>query len=131
MIEPFGDIRDQEANFAKGHKDRIDQLQRIIGLADRVTSLKGAPGWQEFVDQVEGIRARFRRDMEQCGDKDSELRIFQGRCQALGSMLSIMKDAENNRKALAEQLKTHQDILDQHVRPDGKVMPIQPIGGQV
>ena len=129
-MDIFEDVRTQEADFIKTFKSKIDQLQRVIGLADRVISLRGAPGWQEFVDQVEGIRSRTRRDMEQCGDSNSEMRTLQGRCQALGSMLAIMKDAENNRKALAEQVKSHQDILNQHVRPDGKVVPIQSIGGQ-
>ncbi len=132
MTGPFEDVREQEQDFIRAQKDRIDQTQRAIGLPDRVTSLKGSPGWQEFVAQVEGIRSQTRRDMEKCpSDSGDKIRILQGRCQALGSMLSIMKTTENNRKALAVQLKEHQDILEKHVRPDGKVVPIQPIGGQV
>ncbi len=129
-MDIFDDVRTQEADFIKTFNSKIDELQRVIGLADRIISLRGAPGWQEFVDRVEEIRSRTRRDMEKCGDSNAEIRILQGRCQALGSMLSIMKDAENSRKALAVQVKSHQDLLKKHVRPDGKVMPIQSIGGQ-
>jgi chromosome segregation ATPase len=131
MTGPFEDIRKQEHEFTKRHKDRIVQLQQVIALTEKVSALKGAPGWLEFVGEVEALRTRERRAMEQCEANTDEIRTLQGRCQALGSMLAIMRDAESNRKALAAQMKDHQDILDAHVRSDGKVVPQSPIGGTI
>ncbi len=104
-------------------KGDVDRLQRVINTAQRIMVLKNAPGYQQFEKSIEDLRTHAQNEMVSCSESTDRLRILQGRCQAFGSILALMRKTEQNIESLAQQLEAAEAKAEQLIRPDGKVKP--------
>lgn len=122
----FQPIQEQEAEYISELRGKIRKLRGDMGLADRVLVLKNAPGFAEFLTAVRRKRDLIRRDMETCRGENSELRMLQGRTQALTSIIAIVSDTEKVKANLAKELDRLQELEKATVRQDDKrVRPAQ------
>jgi hypothetical protein len=124
--QPIGQAEEEIRKQAKGD---VDRLERVLNLGQRMLSLKNSPGFQQFEQAVEDIRRHAQNEMMGCGSDNNQLRILQGRCQAYGSILALMRNTEQNLSNLANQLESAKERVTQIVRPDGKVVPEPMVGG--
>jgi hypothetical protein len=127
--DQFPNVLEVEDRIRKEAKETVDRLERGINLAQRVLTLKSAPGFQQLVESIANLETHAKRQMvgaEQV--TDSELRILQGRCQAFGSILAIMRKAEQHVENLAQQLAHAKERAAKTIRPDGKVVPDTLVG---
>ena len=67
--------------------------------------------------------------MVACIASNEQLRILQGRCQAFGSILSLMRNAERNVQNLSQRLETIKSKGAANIREDGRVVPEPAVGG--
>lgn len=124
--QPVGEV---EERIRRDSEREIDRLERVIGTAQRIVMLKTAPGFQQFVDSVEGLRKHAETEMVGCTAGNEQLRILQGRCQGLGSILALMRNTEHNIANLAQQLEAAKQKAASTIRPDGRVVPETAAGG--
>jgi hypothetical protein len=120
-------VREQEERLTKQFTGEIDRLTRVINLGQRLLTIKNAAGYQQFEKAVEDLRQYAQTEMVGCKGDNDKLRILQGRCQAFGSILALMRRTEHNIESLSQQLEVVQANAEQVVRPDGKIKP-QTIG---
>ncbi len=115
--------KEQERQVIKRLDTEIGNMQGAIALAERMTALKRAPGWESFVKAIEDCRTYRRQELELAIGTDAEVRILQGRCRELGAILSLMNQTEKNTQVLASRLESLQAEKAAYVREDGKVQP--------
>lgn len=122
-VDNFWDEKAQERSAIRRMDAEINNIKSAVSMGEKILALKGNAGWQDFVQAVEDARAYRRQELELSSEKDSDLRIIQGRCRELGAILSLMTQTEENTKALAGRLKSLISERDRFVRPDGKLKP--------
>ncbi len=125
----FRPVKETEAEIGKDAAQEIDRLQRIINLGQRILVLRNAPGYQQFESSVKDLRKHAQNEMVGCTAGNEQLRILQGRCQGLGSILALMRNTEQNIESLAQQLEVAQHKAQAIIREDGKVVPEPAAGG--
>ncbi len=144
LLGPFlhgqSPIREQQQNsqwqptaeteelIRKDAAKEIDRLERVINLGQRILTLRTSPGFQQFESAVQDLRTHAQNEMVGCTAGNEQLRILQGRCQALSSILALMRNTEQNLGSLANQLEAAKAKAAAVIRPDGKVVP-EPFGG--
>jgi hypothetical protein len=126
----FRPVKDTEAEIRKASAKEIDRLERIINLGKRILVLRNAPGFQQFESSVHDLRTHAQNEMVGCTAGNEQLRILQGRCQGLGSILALMRNTEQNLESLAQQLEVAQHKAATVIREDGKVVP-EPAAGTI
>lgn len=124
----YPDQREEEKRIRESIQSRKDALEREINLGRASLAIQHAPGFKEFIHQVQGLSDRAKRDMVACTAADAHLRVLQGRCQAYGVILGLMRSTENGIENLSQQLEAVRHKAAQSIRPDGKVVP-EPLGG--
>jgi len=124
----FTPVGRQERERKDQLQKKIDQLERAIGLGQRMAVLKNAPGFQPFMQAVQDVLSHAQDEMVACMQGDSMLRILQGRCQAYRSILALMRRTEQNIQDLNEQLEAARRETSA-VLDDGKVVPDSLLGG--
>lgn len=122
-------IKETEAKIRKESQGEIDRLERVINLGKRMLSIKSSPGFQQFEAALKDLRTHSQNEMVGCTAANEQLRILQGRCQAFGSILALMRNTEQNLQSLAQQLETAQHKAASIIREDGKVVPEPAAGG--
>jgi hypothetical protein len=126
----FRPVKETEAEIRKASTQEIDRLERVIGLGQRILVLRNAPGFQQFESSVQDLRTHAQNEMVGCTAGNEQLRILQGRCQGLGSILALMRNTEQNLESLAQQLEVAQHKATTAIREDGKVVP-EPAAGTI
>ena len=121
--DDFWDEKAQERAVIHGLDMQINNLKGAVGLATKILALKGNAGWLEFVKAIEDCRAYRRQELELSNEADSDLRILQGRCRELGSIVALMTQTETNTEVLAGRLKGLVAERALYVKEDGKVKP--------
>lgn len=121
--DEFWDMEAQEKAAVGRIDTEINNLRSATTLAEKILSLKGNAGWQEFVKAIEDCRAHRRTELELSTGTDAELRILQGRCRELGAIVSLMTQTEKNTEVLAARLQHLEQERALYVREDGKVIP--------
>ena len=116
-------VRNTEERISKELNGEIDRITRVINLGQRLLVIKNAPGYQQFEQAVEDLRTYAQNEMVGCKGENDQLRILQGRCQAFGSILALMRRTEHNLESLSQQLEANQAKAEQIIKPDGKVKP--------
>lgn len=116
----FWNIKRQE-ELARNHfAEQKEAIGRAISLGKRMSSLKSAAGFKEFVEAVKDVTGYAEGLL--LGSKDPyETARFQGRVTALKDILSLMTDNERRLSELDKQLQVVQDQASAIFRPDGKV----------
>lgn len=125
-MRPMDDMwhaKEQERQAVVSLNTQIESNVRGQALAEKVFTLKASPGWEPYVKELEKMRAQLRVELELCNGTDTDFRILQGRCRALGGILALMRDCENTLKGLAEQLHLLEESKAKYVRADGKLLP--------
>ena len=122
-IDEIWDSKYQEREIIADIDARIRNAQSAIAVAQKIVALKFSPGWSSFEKAVEGLRESRRNELEMSMGRDSEMRIVQGRCLELGSVLALMRDTERNLQGLASNLEVLKKARSRHVTEDGKVKP--------
>jgi len=125
----FRPVKETEAEIRKASAKEIDRLERVINLGKRILVLRNASGFQQFESSVQDLRTHAQNEMVGCTAGNEQLRILQGRCQGLGSILALMRNTEQNLESLAQQLEVAQDKAMTVIREDGKVVPEPAAGG--
>jgi len=125
----FRPVKETETEIRKGAAKEIDRLERVINLGQRILVLRNAPGYQQFESSVRDLRTHAQNEMVGCTAGNEQLRILQGRCQGLGSILALMRNTEQNLESLAQQLEVAQHKAMTLIREDGKVVPEPAAGG--
>ena len=125
----FRPVQETEEKIRKGAAKEIDRLERVINLGKRILVLRNAPGFQQFESSVQDLRTHAQNEMVGCTAGNEQLRILQGRCQGLGSILALMRNTEQNIESLAQQLDVAQHKAQEIIREDGKVVPEPAAGG--
>ena len=125
----FRPVKETETEIRKGAVKEIDRLERVINLGKRILVLRNAPGFQQFESSVQDLRTHAQNEMVGCTAGNEQLRILQGRCQGLGSILALMRNTEQNIESLAQQLDVAQHKAQEIIREDGKVVPQPAAGG--
>lgn len=125
----FRPVKETEVEIRKGAAQEIDRLERVINLGQRILVLRNAPGYQQFESSVRDLRTHAQNEMVGCTAGNEQLRILQGRCQGLGSILALMRNTEQNLESLAQQLEVAQHKAQMLIREDGKVVPEPAAGG--
>jgi hypothetical protein len=120
-VDEFWDERAQERAVTTRLDAEINNLKGAIGLAEKILTLRGNSGWAEFVKAIEDCRVYRRQELELSQGSDADLRILQGRCRELGSIVSLMTQTESNTQALAGRLEGVQKERALFVKPGGKV----------
>lgn len=127
--DPFwAPVSEAEEKIKSEAKAKVDQLQRAINLAQRISSLKNAPGFQQFEAAIEDLRKHAQDQMVTCTGDHEQLRILQGRCQAYSSIMALMRRTETSIENLSQQLVAVESQVARSVRPDGKVVPEPQVG---
>jgi len=116
-------VAETEEKIRKQFSGEIDRLTRVINLGQRLLTIKNAPGYQQFEQAVEDLRQYAQTEMVGCKGDGDQLRILQGRCQAFGSILALMRRTEHNIESLSQQLEVVQAKAEQVIQPDGKMKP--------
>lgn len=127
--QQFPNVLKVEDSIRKQSREDIDRLERGINLAQRILTLKSAPGFQQLVDSISNLEEHAKRQMVANDTSNSDLRTLQGRCQAFGSILAVMRKAEQHVENLAQQLEHAKERAAKTIRPDGKVVPETLVGG--
>lgn len=122
-------VTETEKQVRQSAAKEIDRLERVINLAQRMLSIKAAPGFQQFEQSVEDLRTHAQNEMVGCTRGNEQLRILQGRCQALSSILALMRNTEHKIESLAQQLVAAKEKTATLIRPDGRVAPQPAVGG--
>lgn len=125
----FRPVGETEAQVQKETAREIDRLKRIINTGQRMLVLRNAPGFQQFESSIRDLRTHAQNEMVGCTAGNEQLRILQGRCQGLGSILALMRNMEQNLESLAQQLEVAQHKASTIIREDGKVVPEPMAGG--
>ena len=121
-------VAEHEDEIRQRTKGEIDRIERAYALGQRTLVLKGSPGFDPFVQAIEDLRTHAKNQMVDCTAGNEQLRILQGRCQAFGSILALMRNTERNLQTLAQQLEAAKQKAAVAIRPDGRVVP-EPVGG--
>ncbi len=122
-------VKDTEERVRKESAAEIDRLERIINLGQRMSVIKNSPGFQQFEEALQDLRTHAQNEMVGCKAGNEQLRILQGRCQAFGSILALMRKTEQNLESLAVSLEAARQRAAAVIRPDGKVVPEPMVGG--
>lgn len=120
-VDDFWDEKARERAAVTKIDAEINNLKGAIGLAEKILTLKGGPGWLEFVKAVEDCRIYRRMELELSQGSDADLRILQGRCRELGAIVSLMTQTEVNTQSLADRLRGLVLEREVFVKDDGKV----------
>ena len=121
--DSFWDAKAQERAVVQRIDAEINNLHGAVALAEKILVLKGNAGWQDFVKAIEDCRAYRRQELELSQGSDADLRILQGRCRELGSIMSLLTQTEINAQTLVSRLKGLQIERETFVKTDGKVQP--------
>lgn len=116
-------VRETEERITKQIRGDIDRLTRVINTAQRLLTIKNAPGYQQFEQSIEDLRQYAQTEMVGCKGDNDEIRILQGRCQAFSSILALMRRTEHNIQNLSQQLEAAQAQAEKMSLPGGKVRP--------
>lgn len=116
-------VAETEERLRKQFSGEIDRLTRVINLGQRLIVLKNSPGYQQFEEAVVDMRTYAQNEMVSCKDGNDQIRILQGRCQAFGSILALMRRTEHNIENLSQQLKVVREKADRAIGPNGKIRP--------
>lgn len=119
----FRPVQETEGHLREWAKKEKDRLQRAINLAQRLMSLRNAPGYQPFQKAIEDLKTHAQEQMITHSGQNDDLRVLQGRCQAYGSILALMRRTESSIENLSQQLKAVEERAASMVRADGKVVP--------
>ena len=122
-VDDTWDVKAQERMAVSKIDAEINNLRGAVGLAEKILALKGNAGWLEFVKAIEDCRAYRRQELELSAGTNDELRIMQGRCRELGSIVSLMTHTEDSTKLLASRLDGLVEERALFVKDDGKVKP--------
>jgi len=122
-------IKETEEAIRKQAAEEIDRLERVINLGHRMLTIKSSPGFQQFEQAIQDLRSHAKNEMVACTAGNEQLRILQGRCQAFGSILALMRNTEQNLQSLAQQLQAAQHKAASIIREDGKAVPEPAVGG--
>lgn len=125
----FGSVQEQERQYIQDLRDRIRKIEGELGLCNRILVAKNSPGFMEFIKAVTNKRDLTRRDLEVSSGSNEELRVLQGRTQALSSMALILTDTEHLKQNLERELESLKQQYEATARPDGRVIPPNPFGG--
>ena len=106
------DVRETEREALRACKTRLDNAERQLAVAERASAIKGAPGFDAFVEKLTELRDAVTRELVGTHATDAYLRVLQGKAQALGDILSIMKRGDSRLSQLAERVKEAQNALD-------------------
>lgn len=125
--DDFWDIRAQETRTQDSYKRQIDQLKRVINLGQQTLSLRGQPGFLQFIEAIEGLREAEQAKLVACYSGNDHMRIIQGKAQALNDILALLRDTEKSIEGLEARLEAVQNEMHVTVTPDGKVIT-EPLG---
>ena len=119
------DVRDTEREIIQECKTRLESAQRQLALAERAVSIKGSPGYDEFIQKVVELRDATIRELVGTYGVDSYLRVLQGKAQALGDVLAIMTRGDSLLTQLAEKAVEAQNALSEAQRRIPKQKPAE------
>lgn len=125
----FAGIGGMENGIVEQCRKDAERVERAINAAQRIIPLKHSPGFQQFEQAIEDLRTHAKNEMVACTAGNEQLRILQGRCQAFGSILALMRNAERNIESLSQRLETIQSKAAANIREDGRVVPEPAVGG--
>lgn len=98
------DVREQERLERDRHRERTDALRAAIALADRLLAIGRGDGYAALQRALEDM-LRHRTETLFSVRVDRDAAVLQGRCQELRAVLSLMRDTQANRDALAKELE--------------------------
>lgn len=120
--DDFWNVQAQEIHTRDGYRREIDQLQRKINLCRRTLSLRAQSGFKEFLDDIDSLRQVELNKLIGCYSSNENMRIIQGRAQALSDILSLLKDTEKTVEGLEARLSSVQNAMAAAITTDGKVL---------
>jgi hypothetical protein len=115
----FWDVREQEAVEERVLRDKIDTVQRRIGLCRRARALQGAAGFAELLEATRGLYEKALNKLATAVLDDGALREQRGRVMALRDVLAGMEKSDDAVQHLAAQEVELQNQLKAvlHARP--------------
>jgi len=105
------DVRDIERREEMQLRNDIATIDRELFLARKSISLQSAAGFKEFLDGIQKLREVTVRKMVGCTEGNDQLRILQGKAQALQDILSLLEKSEMAAERLAALQATLQNDL--------------------
>jgi hypothetical protein len=123
--DPLWDIRAQEKAHEEALRRQIDQLERAVALGKRALAIRNAPGYQDFVKAIHGIREGLVAQLASTNAVmgDSELRELRGRCHALADVLAILGKSDMAVEELAARAAKKQNDLEMALKRRPKPKP--------
>ena len=115
----FWDIKAQEEAEERILRDKIDTIQRKIGLCRRATALKGSPGFLEFLEATRALHEKALARLASGLMDNDALREQRGRVMALRDVLTGLERSDDAVQQLAVQEAELQNQLKAvlHARP--------------
>jgi len=113
-------VKKQEEDYLRPRLAQIDQLKGAVGLATRCMTLRNQPGYADFVKLVQDIHDAALSELVDSTGDSATVHVLQGKVQAFKNILHVMKNTENQRDALAVQLKAAQDEVATMVDANGR-----------
>ena len=125
--DDFWDVKAQERRTQESFHRQIEQLQRVINMGRQTLSLRSQPGFNGFIEALEGLRQAELTKLVASVSSNEEMRVTQGKVQALHDVLAVLKDTEKSIEGLEARLKAVQNEAATVVTAGGKVIT-DPIG---
>lgn len=104
----FNDIRVVETVYKEKVKQELELKDRQLAVVSSLAAMASSPGWRNFKEKLELLRAASVRDLVSEQDPNQKFRVS-GRVEAFAMLLAVIDDAaseadriENERKELAE-----------------------------
>lgn len=116
LRDDFWDVREAEREEERQVRYRLDAITHELALAKRVLALRANEGFADFEKRIAALRAGVTRSMIAHQGSDSDLRVLQGKAQALSDIMTLMGQSEEAVERLAAQQKQVQNHLDQVLR---------------
>lgn len=110
--DPFWDVLKQEQAQERSLRVAIDKIEREVALAQRILALRSAPGFKEFQNAIDSMRAAQLKRLTEDKLSDTELRELRGRVQAYGEFLKLLSNAERSIEQLDGRLSHYQNDLN-------------------
>lgn len=122
---PLYDVKAQERAEDETLKQRRDQIERSMAVSRRALALRSAPGYEDFVKEVENCHRAVARDLLVAKIDNNDLRETRGRARGLQDILTLLTKADLSMTALEQQLKDLQDEEQAMMRRRPKARPEQ------
>ncbi|MDL1985729.1 MAG: hypothetical protein LWX54_16370, partial [Deltaproteobacteria bacterium] len=94
LDQDFWNVGKQEHMKLRELKTRVEANDRAIQMGKRALALQGTPGFNDFVEAVEGARKFVADQLLTSTNSNDYLRVLQGKAQALNDVMALLRQTE-------------------------------------